>query len=90
MDTTTNHGGARPGAGRPVADIQLNQDHARMLKQVMQVRELEYNQATASEYVMTLIKSAREPLQAEAQRQMRMKLHIHADAQRKRERGRNR
>lgn len=53
--TPNGRGGARRGAGRPVADIQLDKAHAKTLKIVMQHYGLPYGPDEASLFIMAWI-----------------------------------
>lgn len=59
MSTTTGRGGARAGAGRPVADIQLDKEHAADLRYIMRHYGLPYGTEEASLYVMAWIHQER-------------------------------
>jgi hypothetical protein len=80
-------GGARPGAGRPVADIQLDQDHARMLKHVLEALGQAYTPTTASAYVMRLIAREHQRHDDEARKQGYTGLLESAAESRRRDRG---
>lgn len=52
---TNGRGGARRGAGRPVADIQLDAEHAADLRRIMRHYGLPYGPDEASAFVMAWI-----------------------------------
>lgn len=65
--TTNGRGGARPGAGRPVADIQLDKEHAKTLRQVMRHYGLPYSPEAVNFYVMAWIDQEWTKIDAEYQ-----------------------
>lgn len=57
LTTTKPRGGARPGAGRPVADIQLDKESARSLKVLILARGLDYTREQCDKLVRELIEA---------------------------------
>ncbi len=86
--TLRTRGGARPGAGRPIADIQLDQDHARMLKHVLEAQGQAYTPASAAAYVMRLIAREHQRHDDSAKQQGYANLMVWAAESRRRDRGR--
>lgn len=65
--TATKRGGARPGAGRPVADIQLDTAHAADLRRIMRHYGLPYSPEAVNFYVMAWIDQEWAKIDAEYQ-----------------------
>jgi hypothetical protein len=87
LSPSGGRGGARPGAGRPIADIQLDQDHARMLKHVLEAQGQAYTPASAAGYVMQLIDREHQRHDDQAKQQGYASLTALAAEWRRRDRG---
>jgi hypothetical protein len=88
LNASAGRGGARPGAGRPIADIQLDQEHARMLKHVLEAQGQEYTTVSAAAYVMRLIAREHQRHDDNAKQQGYTSLMVWAAEARRRDRGR--